>query len=88
MQHIFCTLSLTFLLVYDFLYESVEYIVVVVKFKVASVSFGCPVICVKPEVFFHKSPGLSGGLLQSLRFILENIIMGCKYIFKSLGACL
>jgi hypothetical protein len=41
MQHIFCTLSLTFLLVYDFLYESVEYIVVVVKFKVAKFWVSC-----------------------------------------------
>jgi hypothetical protein len=47
-------------------------IVVVVKFKVVSGSFGCLVICEKPKVFFHKSLGLSGGLLGSLRFFLEN----------------
>jgi hypothetical protein len=29
------------------------------------------VICEKSKVFFHKSLGLSGGLLRSLRFFLE-----------------
>jgi hypothetical protein len=38
-------------------------IVVVVKFKVVSVSFGCLLICEKLEVFFRKILGLSGGLL-------------------------
>jgi hypothetical protein len=32
-------------------YESVEYGVVVVKFKIVSITFGCFVICAKSEFF-------------------------------------
>jgi hypothetical protein len=49
----------------------VEYIVVVIKFRLVLVSFGCIVIFEKSEVFFHKILGLSGGLLLSLRFFLQ-----------------
>jgi hypothetical protein len=41
----------TFFMLRIFDYESVEYGVVVVKFKIVSITFGCFVICVKSEFF-------------------------------------